>query len=178
MAQAMPAPRVQEPPFSEEEIWEFQRAHPGWRIQVIGGSFVLSPPNNPESGRQNANRTRILGNWTLKHGYQCFDSSSGFRMPDGDVLAPDTSLMRNERWQMLAREQRKRFTPPPDVAVELLSKTDSIREMRRKCDRMHRDGTTFVVMLDPENGIAECWGNAPEEFPDRRRLLRETVKED
>ncbi len=49
-----------------------------------------------------------------------FDSSTGFRLPDGSVLSPDASLVELERWQALSPEQRRGFPPLcPDLVVEL-----------------------------------------------------------
>jgi Uma2 family endonuclease len=51
-----------------------------------------------------------------------FDSSSGFRLPDGSVLSPDASLLRQEHWEALTPEERCGFAPLcPDLAVELAS---------------------------------------------------------
>ena len=35
---------------------------------------------------------------TALGGFQTFDSSTGFGLPDGSVLSPDASLVRLERW--------------------------------------------------------------------------------
>jgi Uma2 family endonuclease len=42
-----------------------------------------------------------------------FDSSGGFRLPDGAVLCPDASLLRLERWWALTPEQHRGFPPMP-----------------------------------------------------------------
>jgi hypothetical protein len=44
-------------------------------------------------------------------GWKVFDSSGGFRQPDGSVLCPDASLPRLERWQALTAEHRPGFAP-------------------------------------------------------------------
>jgi hypothetical protein len=40
-----------------------------------------------------------------------FDRSSGFRLPDGSVLSPDASLLRQERREALTPEERRGFAP-------------------------------------------------------------------
>ena len=58
-------------------------------------------------------------------GWQVFDSSTGFRLPDGSVLSPDASLVRLERWRALSPEQQRSFPPLcPDLVVELASSSD------------------------------------------------------
>jgi Uma2 family endonuclease len=53
-----------------------------------------------------------LQTWADQQGdWAVFDSSTGFRLPDGSVLSPDASAVRLERWQTLTPEQRRRFPP-------------------------------------------------------------------
>jgi Uma2 family endonuclease len=42
--------------------------------------------------------------------------------------------------------------------VELASPSDSRRRLREKCERWHRDGAVFVVMIDPKHETVETWG--------------------
>jgi Uma2 family endonuclease len=170
--------RIPPPPLSEEDIRRIEAANPGWKLEIVDGVLVMSPPTSPEGDRQNANLTGILRQWGRERGYQTFGSSGGFRVPNGDVLSPDTALMSNERWGSLTREQRNGFGPVPELVVELVSKTDSLRNVREKCERWRRDGASYVLLLDPENGIAEVWGSAPHDFPDPQWLLQEIVRED
>ena len=59
-------------------------------------------------------------------GWEVFDSSSGFRLPDGSVLSPDAAVVRQERWQALTPEQRRGFPPLcPDLVIELASASDA-----------------------------------------------------
>ncbi|WP_370523088.1 hypothetical protein [Synechococcus sp. HK01-R] len=44
-------------------------------------------------------------------GWKVFESSGGFRLPDGSVLSPDATLVRLERWHSLKPEQQRRFAP-------------------------------------------------------------------
>ena len=58
-------------------------------------------------------------------GWKVFDSSAGFRLPDGSVVSPDASLIRLDRWQALSPDEQRRFAPLcPDLVVELASPSD------------------------------------------------------
>jgi Uma2 family endonuclease len=62
----------------------------------------------------------------------------------------------------------------PDVAIELLSRTDRAEDLRSKLLRLRRLGAAYVVLLDPHRG--EMWtdGHLPSGFHELEleRLLR------
>ena len=100
-----------------------------------------------------------------------FDSSSGFRLPDGSVLSPDASLLRQERWQALSAEERRGFAPLcPDLVVELASPGDEgprgLTALRRKMERYQANGAQLGWLLIPEEQAVEVWpasgGGAPQ----------------
>ena len=52
-------------------------------------------------------------------------TSGGFRFPDGSVLSPDASVVRQDRWLALTPEQRRSFPPLcPDLVIERVSPSD------------------------------------------------------
>ena len=56
-----------------------------------------------------------------------FDSSTGFRLPDGSVLSPDASVVRLERWQALTPEQRRLFLPTTSHHLWSLAESHAAR---------------------------------------------------
>ena len=42
---------------------------------------------------------------------KCFDSSSGFTLPNGATRSPDAAWIRQERWNGLAEEEKASFCP-------------------------------------------------------------------
>lgn len=88
-----------------------------------------------------------------KAGPARFDSSTGFRLPNGAERSLDASWLRRDRWQTLTTEQREGFVPLcPDFVVKLRSKTDSLAKLRQKMresiDKGARLGWLDIHMMD------------------------------
>ena len=62
-----------------------------------------------------------------------FDSSTGFKLPNGADRSPDVAWVRQERWDALTTEQQDRFVPLcPDFVVEILSPSDRLQTTQDK----------------------------------------------
>ena len=108
------------------------------------GELIVMPPAGTESGGRNASLTIRLGIWAEADGTgRVFDSSTGFRLPNGATVSPDASWIELGRWEAISPEERRRFAPicpdfvvEADVAVglaagELASEVGSIHRARR-----------------------------------------------
>ena len=132
------------------------------------GQLITMTPTGGETGRRNTRLLARLQVWADRHGgWEVFDSSSGFRLPDGSVLSPDASLVRLERWQALSPEQRRGFPPLcPDLVIELASPSDSgprgSEALRRKMAAYQANGAQLGWLLFPDQRAVEIWQPAPE----------------
>ncbi len=111
-------------------------------------------------------------------GWKAFDSSTGFRLPDGSVLSPDASLVNLERWQALNAEERRGFAPLcPDLVVELASPGDEgprgVAELRQKMGRYQANGSQLGWLLIPHECAVGVWPAAG----DPHRLEQATTLE-
>ena len=75
------------------------------------GQLIHMTPTGSETGARNSALLILLGMAVRASGLplKLFDSSTGFRLPDGSVLSPDASLVRRERWDALTAEERRGF---------------------------------------------------------------------
>ncbi len=109
---------------SREEFWAIATVNRDLRLErTADGELIVNPPTGGESGRRNIKIGRYLDEWTDRYGGVCFDSSSGFELPNGATRSPDASWVSRERWDTLSQEKREGLLPLcPDFVVKLRSK--------------------------------------------------------
>jgi Uma2 family endonuclease len=138
---------------SEEEFFDFcQRQDDDVRLELTSeGDLIIMSPTGSETGKRNFNLTVLLGTWVRQDGTGYgFDSNAGFRLPNGAMRSPDFSWVKKERWDALPKGRRERFAPVcPDFVVELRSRTDSLRSLRRKMEEYVANGAQLGWLIDP-----------------------------
>ena len=135
------------------------------------GQVIAMTPTGGETSRRNTRLLFRLQAWAERRGgWEVFDSSGGFRLPDGCVLSPDAGVVRLERWQALTPEQRRGFPPLcPDLVVELVSPSVAAgfsegvegprgsEALRRKMAAYLANGAQLGWLLFPEQRAVEIW---------------------
>ncbi len=130
------APMVVSPALTDDDLIRLSHENPGWQIERIDGKLVMSPPTGGNTGRRKMRLAALLQAYADEHGYEGFDSSSGFHLPNDDSLSPDGALVRKERWGAMAGDREKLAIIVPDVVVELVSPRDRGRSsLPEKCIR-------------------------------------------
>lgn len=128
------------------------------------GQLIQMNPTGSETGARNQALGALLWLGVRASGLplKLFDSSTGFRLPDGSVLSPDASLVWRERWDALTVEERRGFAPLcPDLVVELASPSDEgprgLTALRRKMAAYQANGAQLGWLLIPEQRAVEVW---------------------
>jgi len=141
------------------------QANPNAVLELDASGHVISmTPTGSETGSRNQALGALLWIAVRASGLplKVFDSSTGFRLPDGSVLSPDASIVRQERWQALTPEQRRGFAPLcPDLVVELARPSDEgprgLTALRRKMALYQANGAQLGWLLITDQQAVEIW---------------------
>lgn len=142
------------PQSKKQRLKEFMRIcrdNPDMRIEMDkNGEVIIMPPAHSETGEKNAELTYQLKHWAKKDGRgKVYDSSAGFRLPNGAVRSPDASWILKERLQSLDENQRQGFMEiSPDFVIELLSSSDSLKKVKAKMLEYLENGTSLGWLID------------------------------
>ena len=138
------------------------------------GHLIVMTPTGGETGSRNSRLLIQLG-MAVSRGQpslRVFDSSTGFRLPDGSVLSPDAALVLEDRWQTLSPEQRRSFPPLcPDLVIELASPSDEgtrgVTALRRKMEQYQANGARLGWLLLPQERAVEIWRGGQQGMAER-----------
>jgi Uma2 family endonuclease len=149
---------------SPEQFALVCQANPNAVLELsASGQLISMTPTGGDTGSRNAILLFALQSYARQtNAWKAFDSSTGFRLPDGSVLSPDASLVQLQRWQALSPEQRRSFPPLcPDLVVELASHSDegprALAALRNKMADYQANGARLGWLLIPHQQAAEIW---------------------
>ncbi|MEZ2246758.1 Uma2 family endonuclease [Microcoleus sp.] len=155
---------------AEEKVWtdaEFMALNrDGHRYEIVNGELI------------------DMGNRSAKHGYVCsilmillggyvhiqklgamFDSSTAFKMKSGNKRSPDVSFMAKERLQGLEELPDGFLEGAPDLAVEILSPSNTVAEIHNKLVEYFENGARLVWVINPKEKYVLVYRSSQE--PDR-----------
>lgn len=145
---------------TDQEYYKLATAQQNLRIErTPTGELVIMPPTGGNTGRRNISISAQLENWSRqdKTGV-AFDSSTSFNLPNGGYRSLDASWIRLERWNTLTEEQKDTFPPIcPDFAIELRSKTDSLKYLQNKMQEYLASGLRLGWLIDPKTKKVEIY---------------------
>lgn len=137
---------------TDDEFFKFCQLNRDLRIEMASdGEVIIMSPVGSEGGNRNFKLTGRFAAWAEAEGTGVgFDSSTGFKLPNGAMRSPDVSWIRRDRWEAVPKKQRKKFAPIcPDFVVELRSETDSLEVLQEKMKEYLRSGAQLGWLIDP-----------------------------
>ncbi len=150
------------PPFelTDEAFFRLCQSNPDIKFErTAAGELVIMSPVGGEGGRREADLTFELVSWNRQRNLGVvFSPSSGFKLPNGADRSPDAAWVKQERWDGLTPEQKRKFPPiAPDFVIELRSETDDLAMLHAKMQEYINNGVVLGWLIDPKTRRVEVY---------------------
>ena len=142
-----------------EAFWQLALANRDVRLELTSqGQLIVMPPTGWESGKRNSTVNLELGLWNREARLGIvFDSSTGFKLPNGAVRSPDAAWIRQDRLDQLHLDPEKFLPLAPDFVIELRSASDSAGDLRNKMREYMDNGVRLGWLLNPKDKTVEIY---------------------
>ncbi|HEY4048497.1 MAG TPA: Uma2 family endonuclease [Acidobacteriaceae bacterium] len=151
-AETLPRVLVLNPPVTDAEFEALCRDNDNVQFErTKDGAIRMNPLAGGWTSRGNQEISGQLYLWWSLHERGCvFDSSGGFRLPDGSTLSPDASYLSEERLKELPKGALRGFPKVcPDFVIELLSESDTLPALQSKMQDWMANGVELGWLIDP-----------------------------
>ncbi|HEY9876223.1 MAG TPA: Uma2 family endonuclease [Candidatus Obscuribacterales bacterium] len=145
---------------TDEQFYQLCLANRDLRLErTAQGELIVMPPTGGGTGKRNIKISSRLEVWSSQNNLGvAFDSSTGFKLPNGATRSPDAAWVTQERWDALTPDQQEEFPPIcPDFVVELRSASDSLTKAREKMQEYLNNGCRLGWLIDPQNQRVEIY---------------------
>lgn len=146
---------------TDEQFFQLCQANGNLRLErTAQGELIIMPPTGSETGGRNAGLTAQIWLWNQQTRLgKTFDSSTGFKLPNGAERSPDAAWVRQDRWDALTPQQKRKFAPLcPDFVVELCSPSDELEKVQAKMQEYLANGIRLGWLIEPETRRVEIYG--------------------
>lgn len=145
---------------SDEQFFKLCRKNSDLRFERnVQGDITIMASAGSETSVRNSdiNADLVFWNRRTKLGI-VFDSSGGFKLPNGCDRSPDASWVLMERWEALTSEQRSRFAPIyPDFVMELMSPSDNLNVTQAKMQEYQDNGARLGWLINRKDREVEVY---------------------
>jgi Uma2 family endonuclease len=144
----------------DAQFFDFCEANADYRIERdANGDIEIMPPTGGETGRRNSDLITDLNIWARQDGSGVvFDSSTGFRLPNGATRSPDAAWVSRAQLARLSEADKDRFLPlAPDFVLELASPNDDPVTLDEKMQEYRANGVRLGWLLLPETQEARIY---------------------
>ena len=142
------------------------------QVELDEGELITMPPAGEEHGECGNGIAFLLTRFVRQHKLgKVYAADTGFRLGDDTVRAPDVAFVRRDRTASIRSKGFARGTP--DLAVEIFSPSDSVRQLMRKVKQYFAAGCHTVWIVYPDRrevNVLEASG------ADRLLTLEDTIE--
>jgi Uma2 family endonuclease len=138
-----------------DDLWRMP--DDGYRYELVRGELRQMSPAGHQHGRIAINITIPLGQYVrANHLGAVYAAETGFRLAPDHVRAPDVAFIRQERLE--ENGDREGFWPgAPDLAVEVISPSDTYTEVEEKIFDWLEAGTRMVIVVNPRQRLVTVY---------------------
>ena len=136
---------------TDEQFFQLCQNNPDMRFErTASGELIIMSPTGSITGSKNSDLNYQVTAWNRKYKLgKSFDSSTGFKLPNGAERSPDASWVKMERWNTLTEEEQERFAPLcPDFVVELMSSSDTLEKTKAKMKEYMGNGARLGWLIN------------------------------
>jgi Uma2 family endonuclease len=123
----------------------------GRKYELVDGEICVSPAGARHGAISLRLGAALLAFVREKCLGEVFDSSTGYRLPGGNVRSPDASFVSSKH---LPKVPEGFLELAPDLAVEVLSPEDNPRQVLDKVGEYLAAGVRLVWVIDPRTSRA------------------------
>lgn len=144
---SMAGPSITTKPLTAEDMYNVPRD--GQKYELVEGELIVSPAGVQHEGI-GAELLFFIRLYLTQHSLgRVFGSSIGYELPSGDVLSPDVSFVNTTKLPTGSLpEGFGKFAP--DLAVEIISPSDSMTTIENKVELYLKNGTQLVWVINPK----------------------------
>lgn len=144
---------------TDEQFYKLCQVNPDIKLERSAqGKLIVMPPTGWETGNRNIKLTTRLQVWSEANGTGlAFDSSTGFKLPNGADRSPDAAWVRQSRIDASNPDPNKFLPLAPDFVIELHSSNDSLEKLRAKMNEYRDNGVRLGWLIDPQNKCVEIY---------------------
>jgi Uma2 family endonuclease len=124
----------------------------GKRYELIDGELVEMSPTGLEHGRVEIWAGSVIARHAApRHLGEVFGGEPLFRLDSaaGLARAPDLAFVRRDR--LVGRDLTGAFDGAPDLAVEIVSPSDSLKDLEEKAEQWLAYGARAVLVMHPNS---------------------------
>jgi len=123
----------------------------GMRHDLDEGELIAMPSPFGEHGQIQSETSAILRNFVRPRSLGRVFTETGFRLSRDTVRGPDVSFIRAERAATL--DLKKRFECAPDLAIEIISPSETAKEIAHKVKQYLQAGSAVWVVYPDDRTV-------------------------
>jgi Uma2 family endonuclease len=130
---------------------EFMALPDGDRYELVNGELIIVGNSGMEHGNLGAFLCGLLEIYARRNKLgSTFDSSTAFTMKTGNKRSPDISFVAKDRLKGLKKLPKGFFQGAPDLAVEIISPSNTFDEIHTKIVEYFDSGSKLVWVIHPD----------------------------